>query len=113
MVGVHPSPHSPGAAFQSLRCSFGHFGMHRQPPVNLPVRLPKGSIQLFQLRAQGQLHGKVHAQGFQPLLQPAEGGSGGKEEKNVSPAALLIMGLDPRQGQPEGGLFMGAGGQCK
>lgn len=45
-----------------------------QPPLP-PVRLPEGSVQLLQLRAQRQVDLQVHAQRLQPLLQLGEGWS--------------------------------------
>lgn len=53
--------------------SVGELRMGGQPPLAPPVRLPKGSGELLQLRAQRQVDVQVHAQGFQPLLQLAKG----------------------------------------
>lgn len=53
--------------------SVGELRVGGQPPLTPPVRLPKGSGELLQLRAQRQVDVQVHAQGFQPLLQLAKG----------------------------------------
>lgn len=61
--------------------SFRQFRVDGQHAVGRPVRLPEVAVQLLQLWAQRELHGQVHAQSLQPLLQPAEGRPGGTEQE--------------------------------
>lgn len=58
-----------------------------QPPLP-PVRLPEGSVQLLQLRAQRQVDLQVHAQRLQPLLQLGEGWPERRGEHVAAPLAL-------------------------
>lgn len=72
-----------GAACLPLLYSFRHFRMCTQSTLSSPVYLPEGPVQLLQLWTQGKLHSQVHAESFQPLLQPTEGRPGEKKQKNV------------------------------
>lgn len=56
--------------------SVGDLRVGRQSALTAPVGLPEAPVQLFQLWAQGQVAGQVHAEGLQPMFQLYEAGPG-------------------------------------